>query len=192
MIFEGVIMTTNSNGSPHVTPLGFVRDAGEIVLRPFVPSRTLDNLIRDRHAVMNLVDDVSIIAGCLTGRRDWPVRRVKDPYGWRLYDCLTHLELKVTEHQDDSERPSFRCAITREEMHGAFGGFNRAQAAVVEGSILVSRLDWIAPEKVAAEMAYLNIAIKKTAGARERIAWQWLVEAIEKHPRHASNLGGVE
>jgi len=175
-----------------VSPLGFVRDAGEIVLRPFVSSRTLDNLIQVRHAVMNLVDDVSIIAGCLTGRRDWPVLRVKGPYGWRLRYCLTHLEMKVTEYRDDPERPSFRCAIVREESHGTFSGFNRAQAAVLEGSILVSRLDWLAPEKVAAEMAYLQIAIRKTAGNRELMAWQWLVEAIQKHPRHTLNLGDVE
>ena len=33
-------------------------------------------------------------------------------------------------------------------------------------------------EKIEAEMAYLSIAIEKTAGARERQAWDWLVERI--------------
>ena len=37
------------------------------------------------------------------------------------------------------------------------------------------------PEKVEREMAYLEIAIGKTAGEAEREAWGWLVEAVEAH-----------
>ena len=191
MIFEGVITSQNIDGSAHVTPMGFVRKANAVTVKPFVPSTTLENLERDGRAVMNLTDDVSIIAGCLTGHREWPVVRTSPFDGWRLDDCLAHLEMQVTEHRDDPERPSFHCEVLNEEVHGAFSGFNRAQAAVVEASILVSRLDWLAPEKLAAEMAYLNIAIEKTAGARERTAWQWLVKAIRDHPRHHLDFGDV-
>lgn len=189
MIFEGVIITVNSDGGAHITPLGFRRDGEVVVLAPFVPSTTLDNLRRHRMAVMNLTDDVRVIAGCLTGRRDWPVIVAPAVQGWRLRDCLAHLELEVLEQHDDAERPSFRCRILREENHAPFRGFNRAQAAVVEAAILVSRLDWIAPEKLASEMAYLNIAVSKTAGPQERSAWQWLLAAIENHPQHNSKLG---
>lgn len=191
MIFEGVITTQNSDGSAHVAPMGFVRDANAVAIKPFVPSTTLENIERGGRAVMNLTDDVSIIAGCLTGRREWAVVRTNAFDGWRLLDCLAHAEMRVVEHRDDPERPSFHCEVVNEETHAAFKGFNRAQAAVVEASILVSRLDWLAPEKLAAEMAYLNIAIEKTAGSRERTAWQWLVEAIHAHPRHHWDLGDV-
>ena len=75
-----------------------------------------------------------------------------------------------------------------EANHAAFRGFNRAQAAVLEAAILYSRLDWLAPDKLASEMAYLAIAVGKTAGDRERIAWQWLVEAMAEHPRHRLRL----
>ncbi len=191
MIFEGVITTVNADGSAHVTPMGFVRDAGSVIVKPFVPSTTLENLKRNGNAVMNLTDDVSVIAGCLTGRREWPVVRTPAFDGWRLSVCLTHLELQVTVHRDDPERPSFHCEVTNEESHEAFSGFNRAQAAVVEASILISRLDWLPPEKVTAEMAYLNIAVEKTAGERERTAWQWLVEAVHNHPRHHLDWGNA-
>ncbi len=184
MIFEGVITTTNKDGSAHVTPMGFVREAGAVTVAPFVPSQTLDNLRRHRAAVMSLTDDVRIIAGCLTGRRDWPVVRASHVDGWRLQDCLAHLEMEVVEQTDDPERPAFRCRVVKEQTHRAFSGFNRAQAAVIEASILVSRLDWLPPEKVAAEMAYLTIAVEKTAGERERLAWKWLVDAIARHPKH--------
>jgi len=184
MIYEGIITTRNADGSAHVTPMGFRRRQDELRVAPFRPSQTLENLLARPHAVMNLVDDVRIIAGCLTGRRDWPVVAALEVPGWRLADCLTHLELAVTAHEDDAERPRFRLAVLGEHAHRAFRGFNRAQAAVLEAAILVSRLDFIEPDKLASEMAYLHIAVSKTAGDNERVAWQWLVDAIAAHPRH--------
>jgi hypothetical protein len=67
------------------------------------------------------------------------------------------------------------------ETHAPFPGFNRAQAAVVEGAILVSRLFMLPKEKVDSEIDYLRIAIDKTAGDAERTAWHWLMQAIEEH-----------
>ena len=72
-------------------------------------------------------------------------------------------------------------ARVHEESHGDFMGFNRAQAAVVEGAVLVSRLHLLPREKVDSEMRYLQIAIDKTAGPAEHEAWQWLCEAVDRH-----------
>jgi siderophore synthetase component len=36
-------------------------------------------------------------------------------------------------------------------------------------------------EKIQAEIAYLAIAMEKTAGNREHEAWNWLMERIENH-----------
>ncbi|MEQ8662922.1 MAG: DUF447 family protein, partial [Gammaproteobacteria bacterium] len=127
--------------------------------------------------------------GCLTGRRAWPVVATTRVPGWRLADSLTHLELAVVAAQADDARPRFRLAVLVEQSHRPYRGFNRAQAAVVEAAILVSRLDFIEPAKLASEMAYLHIAVSKTAGDAERVAWRWLIEAIAAHPRHALDAG---
>lgn len=184
MIFEGVITTLEADGAPHVTPLGFVRDGTKVTLAPYVPSRTLDNLRRTPSAVMNLTDDVRVIAGCLTGRRQWPT--VRAGAGWRLESCLAHLELEVEAVHEDPERPRFDCRVLAEHAHAPFRGFNRAQAAVVEAAILVSRLDWLDPDRLARDMAYLKLAVEKTAGDREREAWSWLCAAVAAHPRHGA------
>ena len=68
-----------------------------------------------------------------------------------------------------------------EEQHQPFAGFNRAQAAIIEGAVLVSRLHMLPAEKIDAEMRYLQIAIDKTAGAAEREAWEWLCHAVTAH-----------
>jgi hypothetical protein len=66
-------------------------------------------------------------------------------------------------------------------MHAPFRGFNRAQAAVVEAAILVSRLHMLPADKIDREIEYLKIAIDKTAGPREREAWEWLMERVSVH-----------
>ena len=73
------------------------------------------------------------------------------------------------------------CRVVRRESHAPFQGFNRAQAAVVEAAILVSRLHMLPAEKIAREIDYLRIAVGKTAGPREWQAWDWLMEAVETH-----------
>jgi len=44
--------------------------------------------------------------------------------------------------------------------------------------VLVSRLRMLPPGKIDTEMAYLQIAIDKTAGPAEHEAWGWLREAV--------------
>lgn len=190
MILESIVVTQDSSGITHITPLGVHLDGGYVVLAPFRPSRTLDNLVANGNATVNFTDDVRVFAGCLTGRRDWPVspsQAIITPY---LGGTLTHLELEVEHIDDDASRPRIRCRVLREACHAPFRGFNRAQAAVVEAAILVSRLHMLPAEKIDAERAYLTIAVEKTAGPRELEAWGWLMERIDRF-RMTSRPGEV-
>ena len=72
-------------------------------------------------------------------------------------------------------------ACAEGETHAPFTGFNRAKAAVLELAILVSRLGMLPREKIEAEIAYLTIAIEKTAGEEEREAWGWLMQRVTDH-----------
>jgi uncharacterized protein len=178
MIIESIITTLGADGRPHIVPMGVIWREGRPVLAPFRPSLTLDNLVLSGAAVINHTDDVRIFAGCLTGRRDWPVRPADRVAGCVLTAALAHQELAVERVEDDAARPRFHCRVVHEAAHGAFRGFNRAQAAVIEAAILVSRLHLLPRDKVEREKAYLEIAIGKTAGDREREAWAWLDERI--------------
>lgn len=178
MIFETVVTTVAPDGAPHVAPMG-ARYAGEqVVLMPFKPSTTLDNVLATGHAVLNLTTDVRVFAGCVTGRRDWPLVPAERIAGVRLAACLGHVELRLARFEDDAVRPVLTMARVHAARHGDFLGFNRAQAAVIEGAVLASRLHLLPAQKIDAEMAYLQIAIDKTAGEAEREAWSWLREAI--------------
>ena len=136
---------------------------------------------------MNMVDDVRIFAGALTGRRSWPVRQAEKIDGFVMDDALAHRELELVRVEEDAVRPLLYFRVMHEVNHRAFSGFNRAQAAVIELSVLVSRLHMLPMEKIETEMTYLSIAIEKTAGVRERQAWDWLVERIGNYK---ANLSG--
>jgi hypothetical protein len=185
-ILETLVVTRNPDGSPHIAPMGARARGQHLLLAPFRPSRTLDNLVRERCASVNATDDVRIYAGCLTGRRDWPVQRCARIACGRLAGALAHREVEVVEIKDHAQRPELLCRVVAEASHGAFLGFNRAQAAVLELAILASRLDRLPAEKIDREFDYLRIAVDKTAGPREREAWSWLVERIERHRAQAA------
>jgi hypothetical protein len=191
MIIESIITTTDSDGSPHLAPMGVIMDNGAPVLAPFRPSRTLDNLTRSGCAVINHTDDVRIFAGCLTGRSDWPVRPAEKSPGVVLEAALTHQELTVDRVTDDALRPRFHGRIIHTAAHRPFLGFNRAQAAVVEAAILVSRLHMLPWDKIEREMAYLEIAVGKTAGPREQEAWNWLTAHIAECRHRAASEEGA-
>ena len=185
VIFEVVVSTVAADGTPHVAPMG-VRyrptDTGsDVILMPFKPSTTLANIVASGHAVLNIVTDTRVFAGSVTGRRSWPVQPAERIKGVRLECALNHVELKLAELQDDPQRPVLRMARVFEASHAPYTGFNRAQAAVIEAAVLVSRLHMLPAAKLDAEMSYLQIAIDKTAGPEEREAWGWLTEAVARH-----------
>jgi len=186
MIRECIVITQSKAGAVHIAPLGLIEEGEHLVIAPFRPSLTLDNLRENPFAVANYTDDVLVFAGCLTGRREWPTKPATKVPGAVLEQALAHAELQVVAVAEDEQRPRFRCAVIHEANHRPFHGFNRAQAAVVEAAILVSRLRMLPPEKIEREIGYLQIAIDKTAGPRERQAWEWLMERIAEHKSKAA------
>lgn len=188
MIQETIVTTQNAAGDVHIAPMGIHVTDNEFVILPFKPSTTLDNLLATQVAVINYCDDVRIFAGCLTGRRDWPLKDAERITGKVLACALAHTEVKVIRIEEDELRPKLVCQAIHTVNHAPFTGFNRAQYAVLEAAILVSRLHMLSKEKIAHDLAYLQIGLDKTAGAKEKQAWDWLMTAIDNHTAAQQNL----
>jgi len=184
MIREVIVTTVAADGAPHIAPLGLIEDmrgdgAEGWIIAPFRPSTTLDNLEATGVAVANYTDDPRVFAGCLTGRRAFPLVALEDCPAPRLAAALAHAVLRVERVTTDDLRPRFHCAVAALATHAPFRGLNRARAAVLELAILASRLSMLPRDKVEREIEYLRIAIDKTAGPEEREAWGWLMEKVE-------------
>lgn len=179
LIRETIIVTADASGRAHIAPLGLIAEGEHWILAPFRPSTTLENLRARPSAVANLTDDARVFAGCLTGRREWPL--VATAAGFRLANTLAHWDLEVVEVREDALRPRFVCRVARAEAHAPFEGFNRAFAAVVEAAVLTSRLDLLPCAEIEAEFARLKTIVAKTAGPRESEAFGWLEAKVAAH-----------
>lgn len=175
MIREVIVTTIDPSGRPHLAPLGLIEAEDGWIIAPFRPSRTLDNLVSTRSAVANYTDDALVFAALVTGRQEFLLVPTAGPVP-RLAAALAHAEFHVSRIEEDPQRPRFLCAMSRLEQHAPFEGFNRARNAVLEGAILMTRLHLLPRDKIDQEIAYLAIAIEKTAGPREREAWSWLMQ----------------
>ncbi len=178
-IHEVIVTTLSEEGESHSAPMGIEEVNGHFLIKPFKPSATYNNLKRHRQCTINYTDDVRVFAGSLTGRRDWPTLPCQQIEGQYLTQALAHTELEIISFDDDEPRACFKGAIICEVNHAPFRGFNRAQSAVIDAAILVSRLNMLPQEKIQQEINYLKIAIEKTAGSRELEAWGWLMEKIK-------------
>lgn len=181
MIQETIVTTVNASGMAHIAPMGIHVEGGHFIILPFKPSATLNNVLQTGVATLNYCDDVRIFAGCLTGRRDWPLQPTEKIAGYYLADTLAHAELMLERVEEDEIRPKLFCKAVHTVNHRPFQGFNRAQFAVLEAAILVSRLDRLPWDKIQSELDYLRIGFDKCAGDRELEAWAWLMVVIEQH-----------
>jgi len=181
MIRECVLTTLDADGRPHLAPLGLIEEGEYWIAAPFRPSATLANLEATPRLTASFIDDARIFAGLVLGKKDWPLTQIE---GWdapRLDAALSHAELDVVRVDEDATRPRFFCTVRRIETHRPFLGMNRAKAAVLEAAILVTRLSMLPREKIDSEIAYLKIALDKTAGAEETDAWNALMARMDTH-----------
>ena len=180
MIHEVIVTTSSKDNIVHIAPMGIKVDEKQVIISPFRPSKTLENLTNTKKAVVNFIDDVRVFAGIVTGyKKEWPLIKKNDDGIPRLELANTHYEVVVEKIIDNEKRPKIICNIVKEEIHYPFMGFNRAQFSVIEAAVLVSRLGMISMEKITDEIKYLKIGIEKTSGPRELEAWQWIEDKIE-------------
>lgn len=181
MILETIVTTLNSQGDPHIAPMGIHVESEKFIVLPFRPSTTLNNFLETRVGVINFCDDVRIFAGCLTGRRDWPLTPAQTITGKIVACALAHSEVEVERIEDDAVRPKLYCKTVYTANHAPFNGFNRAQFSVLEAAILISRLNMLPLAKIESELAYLQTGLEKTAGTRELEAWAWIMETLAEY-----------
>jgi hypothetical protein len=180
-IDEVIVTTLSEDGTAHSAPMGITQINDQVLIQPFKPSTTYENLKRHRQCTINYTDDVRVFAGALTGRRSWPTLPCQQIEGQYLEQALAHIELELVDFEDNDPRARFTGNIIKEVTHAPFRGFNRAQNAVIEAAVLTSRLNMLPQDKIQQDINYLRIAIEKTAGDREREAWGWLMDKIEDY-----------
>ena len=185
MILEGLVTTLDADGTPHLAPMGpDVAGPGftAFVLKPFVTSHTFRNLRRDRAGVLNVTDDVLLLAkAAVNAAGDFAVHHVwTEIEGVHLADACTAFEFRVDAVDDLRERAVLQCRVVKRHELRPFFGFNRAKHAVLEAAILATRTAILPRAEIDADMKRLAVIVDKTAGPREKAAFQFLVGHLQQ------------
>jgi len=180
MIIETIFSTMDQAGKPNFAPMGLVWGEEIVIVRPFRNTQTCRNLISGGFGVASLSDDV--LAYVKSGLYDAALpgfAAIRIP-GIVFQGACSWLELAVISESGSEDRAEFQCRI----MHRAYGrdflGFCRAGNAVIEATILATRLDFYSRKEVDESLKRYSRIIEKTAGQNEKEAFQLVCDYVRQ------------
>jgi uncharacterized protein len=178
MIVETVTTTINPDGSVNCAAMGVEWGDETIVIKPYRATRTLRNLQDRGAAVVNLTDDILLFARAALEDPHPPTRPAAAVEGAVLADACSWREVAVDAIDATGPRARVTTRVVGRGAGREFVGFNRASGAVLEASILASRAKRLPADELRAELARLAVAVDKTAGPRERAAWDCVLAHV--------------
>jgi len=182
MIVETVTTTINPDGTVNCAAMGVEWGDEAIVIKPYGSTRTLRNLQRSGAAVVHLTDDILLFTQAALDDPHPPTRPATVVAGAVLADACSWREVAVDAIDATGPRAEVTTRVVARGTGREFVGFNRACHAVLEASILASRVRRLPADEVRTEMARLAVLVDKTAGPRERAA----MDLVLAHVRAAA------
>ena len=182
MIVETVTTTINPDGTVNCAAMGVEWGEWRIVIKPYRGTRTLRNLRATEVAVVNLTDDILLFSQAALGDPQPPTRPATSVDGAVLDDACSWREVRVESIDDAQPRGRVSTVVVGSGTGREFLGLNRARHAVLEASILASRVRRLPADEIRGELGRLAVLVDKTAGPRERAA----MECVLAHVRAAT------
>jgi hypothetical protein len=179
LIIESIVTTLDPEGRGNFAPMGVEWGDEAIVLKPFLETTTFRNLRATGAAVVNLTDDVLLIAESAIGSPTFPAVPATVVRGLVLEAACSWRELEVGTIDATPPRSRIEMRVRHRGVRREFIGFNRARHAVLEAAILATRVHLLPAGQIRDELARLQSLIDKTAGPREHEAWTLVGGYIE-------------
>ena len=178
MIVETVTTTINPDGTVNCAAMGVEWGDDALAILPYRSTRTLRNLQARGAAVVNLTDDILLFTQAALGDPHPPTRRAAVIDGAVLADACSWREVTVDEIDVTGPRARVAARVVGRGTGRDFVGFSRASHAVLEASILASRVRRLPADEIRAELARLGVLVDKTAGPRERAAMDYVLAHV--------------
>jgi len=178
IVLETLVATLDAAGRPNIAPMGITPVEGRIVLRPFAGGSTWRNLQEVGEGVAHFDDDVLVFARCALTPFVPPHRPAARVRGVILENAC-HWQEFVVESSDLSEdRARFVARVVATGRGRDFAGLSRARHAVLEATILATRIHLTGKDPVLAEIARLRPLVEKTGGPVEHEAFAFVVDHV--------------
>lgn len=194
MILESIVTSVDTAGRVNLAPMGPKIISGSpssanseicFSLRPFLESRTYENLCQTRKAVIHVTDDSLLFAraavNALTDQEVIDrVEQLGESAWWPLKDCHHWFAVEVESIRDDGLRAEMPCRVVDSRVVRPFFGFHRARHAVLEAAILATRTHLIPASQIEEQIMRLQPLVDKTAGPSEHEAFDFLKAMIDE------------
>ena len=179
-IIETVVTTINPDGSVNCGAMGVEWGEREIVIKPYRGTRTLRNLRETMAGVVNLTDDMLLFSEAALSDPHPPTHPATSVDGAVLDDACSWREVRVEAIEEGGQRARVTTQVVGGGTGREFLGLNRARHAILEASILASRVRILPAEDIRAELRPLQVLVDKTGGPRERAAMDYVIEALAR------------
>ncbi len=180
MIIETIVTTLDPNGVLNVAPMGVEWGDDVLVVKPFLDTTTFRNLRDTKVAVVNLTDDVRIFVNAALFNAPSPTIPAAKIHGVVLEAACSWREIEVTSIDATPPRSRIEARVIHSGSRHEFLGFNRARHAVLEATILATRLHLIPHDEIRRQIDALKVLVDKTAGDREQEGWKLVSEYVRE------------
>ncbi|HTY63700.1 MAG TPA: DUF447 domain-containing protein [Acidobacteriota bacterium] len=180
MIIETIFSTLDEAGTPNFAPMGIEWGEEFVVVRPFRSSQTCRNLLARGCGVANLSDNVLAFVESALYDKTLPSFPAKTIPGAVYRDTCGWIELKVVTNGGSEERAELKCRILHHGRQKDFLGFCRAGNAVIEATILATRLSFYGKNKVLESLNQYMRVVEKTGSEIEKQAFKMLYDFVNK------------
>lgn len=180
LILEAIVTTESEDGRIHAAPMGPEVDftTTNWRLKPFQSSTTFSHLRRTNRCVVQIVDDVLILAKAVLGQACDSAAEYFDDVGFVLEDATHWYGLSVTQWDISEPRAVAECRVVREAFVRPFFGWNRGKHAVIELAIIASRIGMLEADWMKKEIQRLKVSVDKTGSRVEHEAFELLEDHI--------------
>lgn len=188
MILETILSSSDEYGNGNFAPMGVhvpddiqnLSDVKQIQLMIYSGSKTFANLKKRPEGVINFTDDILSFVDTALFSRNLPAVRSSLVHPPRMANAKTIWEFQIADFDDSIEPARINARILLHEEQAGFSGFCRAQGAILEAAILVTRLQWLPHSHVIKSWPQWREIVTKTGGIRELKAFQQLTDYISE------------
>lgn len=169
MIVETIVSTRGPDGKPNFAPMGArIPEEGKISLLVYHPTRTYKNLKAAHSCVINMVSDARLFVLTTLYDHQPPHRMSAVAAGAIMDDAEKALEFAVDGETEMEGKTEFTGHIIGSHETGTPpAGFCRAEGAVIEALIAVTRRGLLPAWEVADQLRRSRIIVEKTGGPIE-------------------------
>ncbi len=178
MIVEAIVSTLDAAGRPNFAPMGVVWGEEEVTIRPFRQTQTCRNLLATGYCVVNLTDDVLAFVQSALYDAALPYFQASAVPGVVFQEACSWKELEVVATDGTVNRAEVRCRVVGKGWKRDFLGFCRARNAVIEATILATRLHLHDAQAVFEDLERYEQIVQKTGDEVEKVAMQGVREFV--------------